>query len=297
MNKPAYLILGCGFTGSRVARLLAERGERVIVTTRTGRSEVAGVENVRLDSADPETLRALYERVPGGVRVLHSVPLAEGPSDPTPELLTALYGKPQRMVYLSTTGVYGATRDVDEKTRPAPRTPRERLRVQAETAVAFAVRSSMILRPAAIYGPFRGVHASVREGKFRLWGDGSNYVSRIHVDDLAALALAALDSEATGAWPVADERPCESREIAEYCARLFSVPLPEPAPAALLSETRRANRRVDGRAVCRVLGLTLRYPAYIAGIEACLRAEQAASKPVHSDDDGQQFQTGTRSEE
>ena len=68
----------------------------------------------------------------------------------------------------------------------------------------------MILRPAAIYGPGRGVHVSMEEGRFRFVGGGDNFVSRIHVDDLAAHVEAALLSDITGAWPVADEHPCTS---------------------------------------------------------------------------------------
>jgi nucleoside-diphosphate-sugar epimerase len=174
------------------------------------------------------------------------------------------------MVYLSTTGVYGDAREVDENTSPAAGHPRERLRLSAEAAVAAGPWSSMILRPAAIYGPGRGVHESMRRGRFRLAGEGSNYVSRIHVDDLAALAEAALLSGAGGAWPVADEEPSTAREMAAFCADLLGLPLPPSIPRAEAHHTRRADRRVDGRAVFRRLGVTLRYPSFRTGVPASL---------------------------
>lgn len=34
--------------------------------------------------------------------------------------------------------------------------------------------AALILRPAAIYGPGRGVHVSLRNGTHRLWGNGAN---------------------------------------------------------------------------------------------------------------------------
>jgi nucleoside-diphosphate-sugar epimerase len=114
----------------------------------------------------------------------------------------------------------------------------------------------------------------MREGSFRLAGDGSNFVSRIHVDDLAAHAEKALLSDLTGAYPVADEEPCSSREIAEFCAGLLGLPLPEAVSEEELSETRRSDRRVDGSAIRRLLGLELRYPSYRQGIPAALREEQ-----------------------
>jgi nucleoside-diphosphate-sugar epimerase len=270
-----FLILGCGFTGARVARRLLARGHRVTVTTRDpARIDIPGVAVVALDAGSAESVGELTNRVQAGVRVLHSVPLlktAGGLADPTPLLLEPLRGRADRVVYLSTTGVYGPQRDVDESTSPIPRTPRETLRVDAERLVGEGPWSAMVLRPAAIYGPGRGMHVSMQRGEFRLWGDGSNFVSRIHVDDLAALAEAALLAEHAGAWPVADEHPATSREVAEFVCRLLAVEMPAPAVDALaLDETRRANRRVDGRAVCRLLGVKLAYRSYLQGIPASL---------------------------
>ena len=113
----------------------------------------------------------------------------------------------------------------------------------------------------------------MKQGTFRLAGEGSNYVSRIHVEDLAAHVEAALDSEVTGAWPVADEAPATSREIAEYCAALLGIPMPESVPAESLHHTRRANRQVDGSGIRRVLNVELRYPTYKEGIADASRGE------------------------
>jgi len=65
-------------------------------------------------------------------------------------------------------------------------------RLAAEGPVMAGPWSWCVLRPAAIYGPGRGAHESIRIGRWRIAGDGSNYTSRIHVDDLAALAAAAV---------------------------------------------------------------------------------------------------------
>jgi nucleoside-diphosphate-sugar epimerase len=266
MTGETYVILGCGFTGSRVARALAGRGERVVATTRRpDPTAIPGVDFLRASDLD---------QVPGALRVLHSVPLAQDGDgryfDPTPALLAPLRGRVARMVYLSTTGVYGAAFEVDERTPVAPRSPRERLRVDAEDAVESCADSSMVLRPAAIYGPGRGVHVSIAQGTFLLLGDGANYISRIHVDDLAGLALTALDLSLTGRFPVADLHPCPSREIAEFCAGLLGAPMPASASQDQLSETRRNNRKVNGQAVLRALGYELKYPSYLQGVPASL---------------------------
>jgi nucleoside-diphosphate-sugar epimerase len=259
------LVLGCGYTGRRVARLLAADGHEVWVTSRN--PAVLQVEGAR-----PVELQALARLGPG-LRILHSVPLAEGPSDPAASLLALLPEGVERMVYLSTTGVYGAQHHVDEHTLPAPATPQAHLRIAAERAVLDGPWSSMILRPAAIYGPGRGAHVSIPSGHFRLLGDGTNFVSRIHVDDLAALAAAALSSGERGAWPVADREPAQSRAVAEFVCGLLGCPMPASATREELHDTRRANRQVHGDAVFRLLRLSLKYPSFREGIASALASD------------------------
>jgi nucleoside-diphosphate-sugar epimerase len=280
-----FLILGCGFTGRRVAAALAAEGHAVWATSRhPERLALPGVRGLRLDLGDQGSLICAAAAVPEGIRVLLSIPLIAsetrgwpiGWNDPTSRLLDVFSRKSERLVYLSTTGVYGAQVSVDEASLPAPRGPRERLRVEAEHAVQAGSWSSMVLRPAAIYGPGRGVHESMRRGTFRLPGDGTRFISRIHVEDLAAISSAALLSNQTGAWPVADEEPCSSLEICRFVSRLTGLPMPEPVPPGSVSETLRNNRKVDGRAVARLLGVRLRYASYRTGIPACLAAESDA---------------------
>ena len=253
------LILGCGFTGQRVARRLLARNFRVTVTTR----DPARLASLAQQGASVITLDSLPAALTPGARVLHSIPPTAGP-DPLHALGTA----PARVVYLSTTAVYGAATHVDAATPVDEHSDRARPRVAAERLVAAGPWSSLILRPAAIYGPGRGVQESLPRGAYRA---GDNYVSRIHVDDLAAHAEAALLSDLEGAYPVADEHPCTTREIAEFCASLLHLPsIPQPAPGTPPRTT--SNRRVDGSAIRRALGITLQYPSYRTGIPASLVA-------------------------
>ncbi len=279
MKNSSVLILGCGYTGRRVARRLLERGIRVVATSRSvaGLEDVAAAkaEVVRMDVLEPETLDSLRQEISGEeLRVLHSVPtiqLDEERFDPTPRLLQLFDAAAARIVYLSTTGVYGAAFEVDETTAPAPTGESGRLRVKAEREVQRGAGSALVLRPAAIYGPGRGVHERMRRGRYTLVEEGSNTISRIHVDDLAALTEAALLSELTGAYPVADREPCTSREMARYCADLMGLSMPPSEPRSGAHHTRIANRRVDGSAIFRLLNVELRYPSYRSGVPASLQ--------------------------
>lgn len=281
MRTPKVLILGCGFTGQRVARQLLRRGVDVLCTNRTGNPAVGGVVTLRLDVNDPASIAKWREALVSGLLVLYSIPsikLGGRLVDPAPIICQALQDRrPARLVYLSTTGVYGDTRDVNEYTPPAPKTERELLRAGAEQAVAEGSWQSLILRPAAIYGPNRGIHAAVRAGSFRVPPDNTRMTSRIHVDDLAEHAVRGLLSEIEGAYPIADEEPCSSLKVAQWSAELLGVELPPAAAIDSLRETRRADRRVDGSAIRRLLGITLRYPSFRVGIPACLDEEAQAN--------------------
>ena len=251
------LILGCGFTGQRVARRFLARGFHVTATTRTP-ARLASLTQLGVSVI---TLDDLAAHLHPGVLVLHSIP-PSGPAD----LLDALGTAPPRVVYLSTTGVYGSATHVDATTPIDPQYERARPRLEAEQRVAAGPWSSLILRPAAIYGPGRGVQESLPRGAYYA---GDNYVSRIHVDDLAAHAEAALLSGLEGAYPVADEEPCTTREIAQFCALLLHLPsVPQPAQGTRARTT--SNRRVDGSAIRRALGIKLTYPSYHTGIPASL---------------------------
>jgi nucleoside-diphosphate-sugar epimerase len=250
------LILGCDFTGRRVAERFVARGAQVTVTTRDPqRLSDLGVRVI--------ALRDVPEHVRDGVLILHSIP-PEG-SAGIAELLAEA---PARVVYLSSTAVYGSATFVNEKSGVDRTNERARLLLLDEERIAKGPWTSLILRPAAIYGPGRGAHESVRRGTYAA---SENFVSRIHVDDLATHVEAGLLSSVCGAYPVADEDPATTREVGEFCARLLGLPdIPTEDTAKLAAHRIMGNRQVDGSAIRRKLGITLAFPSYRVGIPAAL---------------------------
>ena len=261
------LILGCGYTGQRVAKRFLDMGARVTATTRNPQ-RLAGL------GAEIITTEDLPKHVRPGMLVLHSIP----PSGPA-ALLHPLRNTARRIVYLSSTAVYGAAGIVNESTPVDEETERARARLEAERAIAEGPWSALILRPAAIYGPGRGVQESIQRGEHSL---SDRFVSRIHLDDLAAHVEAALLSTISGAYPVADEEPCTSRDIAEFCARLLYVPVTGTGHKRANRMPRFANnRRVDGSAIRRALGISLTYPSYRVGVPATLSGTTANASTGH----------------
>ena len=93
--------------------------------------------------------------------------------------------------------------------------------MRAEVAKNFRDKNRMkdVLRAAGIYGPWRGLHRRVLEGRHALPDGGHRVVSRVHVDDLAALMDACLARGLRGAtFVVADECPVPQREAVAWAA-------------------------------------------------------------------------------
>ena len=176
--------------------------------------------------------------------------------------------KPRRVVYISATTVYGSQTLVNASTEVEGSGEKGRRRIEEENWLRAGPWSTLIVRPAAIYGPGRGVHVRLKEG---LIPRGSGFVSRIHVDDLAAVLEAGVLSDLTGAWPLADDHPCPSEEIGTWCAKLLR--LPSNAGVVTLPV---AGRAVDGTEILRLLRVSLTYPDYQSGTLASLACEQTA---------------------
>lgn len=257
------VILGLGFTGQRLARRLLARGEQVFAPVRgIERFQHLADAGLRLSEIDADRLQA-----PAGAILAHLIP-------PLPEAENAiLHSKieilePKRVVYVSSTGVYGDQVNVDAATPVHANDERGRRRLEEERWVASHPWSTLILRSAAIYGPGRGVHAALREGRIPR-GTGAGVVSRIHVADLAAIIEAGIHSDLQGAWPVADEDPCSTDEILAWCGERFGI-----AGLPRVSDISIAGRRVNAAAIRERLNLRLRYPSWRTGIPASVAQEE-----------------------
>lgn len=259
------IILGLGFTGRRLARRLLRNG----VPTYSAVRDVQRFSDLADAGLALAELRLNYSGLafPGVMLPKQAIlvnlipPLTEPENTGLRATIEEL--APRRVVYVSSTGVYGDQIDVDAQTPVQPNDERGQRRWDEERWVMRW--PSLILRAAAIYGPNRGVHAAMREGRMPR-SAGSGIVSRIHVEDLAAIIHAGIFADLEGAWPVADDEPCASAEIAQWCSQVLKmgkVPL-------IVDEQPIVGRRVDGREIREKLGIKLAYPSWRTGVPASL---------------------------
>lgn len=282
------IIIGCGYLGRLVGQVLLERGDSVTGVVRSEQSAQAlgalGIDAVRLD-LERGQLDSLHC---AGEQVFHfAPPPAHGDRDPaTGRLLEsfARQGHPRRLVYVSTTGVYGdcAGAWVDEDWPGRPRADRALRRWDAEQRLRRWRDDSgaelVVLRVAGIYACDRLPLERIRSAQPVVSVDEAPWSNRIHVDDLVSVCIAAMDRAPNGGlYNVCDGHPSTMTDY--FCRVADAAGLPRPpeipladAPgqvsAGMLSYLRE-SRRLSNRRMLDELGLTLRYPTLSEGLAAC----------------------------
>jgi len=215
--------------------------------------------------------------------VLHCVPPpASGETDPrTANLLAALHGV-RRIVYISTSGVYGDCNGelVDEARAVKPQTERARRRVDAEEQLWRWCEQRgvtlIVLRAPGIYAGDRLPIERLRAGMPVLRPEDDVYTNHIHADDLAAAAVRALEPDAApGVYNVADDSALRMGDWMDLVAAHAGLPKPPRVPrnriAGLVSRQvlsfMNESRRLDNRRMKAVLGVKLRYPTVHEGLK------------------------------
>lgn len=288
---PRLLLLGAGYTGQRL--LQAGPGKCGLAPAIAGFSSITAWRSTdwNLDARAP---------LPSAGAWTHAAylvpPPGTGDTDPRLEhALSELLGNTptlRRVVYLSTTGVYGDAggATVDENTPPRPATARARRRLAAEQALQAACTAAgvewTVLRVPGIYGPGRLPLERLRRGEPLPEAALARPGNRIHVDDLVAVLQLALQhpAAADAVFNVGDGDATSTAEYLQRLAALTELPAPSVVPderarAALSAEAwsfLMEARRVETRRLREQLGFAPRYPDCTSGLRASL-AEQAAT--------------------
>ncbi|WP_348819879.1 NAD-dependent epimerase/dehydratase family protein [Fontimonas sp. SYSU GA230001] len=278
------LIAGCGDIGLRVARRLAGSGGEVTAILRDPQKaaalESAGA-RVRIDDLDTPRDAGDWPWL-----FWFAPPPATGVADTRLRAwLAAQRGRIGRLIYVSTSGVYGdcGGRWIDEDEPLKPQTDRARRRADAEAALtqwsATTGSAVVVLRVPGIYGPGRLPVERLRQGLPVLCDAEAPYSNRIHADDLAEAAVrAAARGRAGAAYNLSDGQPTTMADYFRRCAQLLGLP---PPPTVHLDEARRRftpamwsfveeSKRLRIDRARRELGYAPRHPDLERGLPSCL---------------------------
>lgn len=286
------LIIGCGDVGLRLAKVLRGRWRIYALTHSQNRYSTLRAEGVMPVSGDldrPETLQRLAGLAQDVVHL--APPPGSGARDTrTNNLIRALAkggSLPQRLVYISTSGVYGDCGGdvIDETRRAQPFSDRAKRRLDAEQQLrAWGAENGVqvsLLRVPGIYSAGRLPIARLKAGIPALVPERDPYTNHIHADDLARTVLAALTRGRGGrAYNASDDCWMKMGEYFDMVAEQFNLPHPprvswEAAQTELsenlLSFMRESRRLVNGR-LKKELRVRLRYPSAQQGVVAAWEA-------------------------
>jgi nucleoside-diphosphate-sugar epimerase len=284
-------ILGCGYVGLALARQLADDHEVIGVRrSEAGLAAVeeAGAEAVQADVTDADALDAVphvdalvFAASSGGRDAEAARRVYVDGLRTAIEAFGARDDSPDRLVYTSSTGVYGDHDGdwVDEETPLEPTTEKTRVlaeaeRIAREEATEHGIDGA-VARFAGLYGPDRYRLERYLEGPVT-----EGYLNMIHRADAAGVVrfmltetdaelLLAVDDEPVDKWAFADwladecglERPPKRTK-----AERLDDDLSEAARRRILTSKRCSNDRL------RELGYEFEYPTYRAGYRDAIEA-------------------------
>jgi len=274
--KPRLLILGCGDVGMRLLPLVRDRFRVFAVTSQESRREelrAAGAVPIVADLDRPASLGRIAHLASFIIHL--APPQADGEIDRRTRNLTAILPDGARLVYVSTTGVYGDCGGalIDETWPLHPKSDRAKRRVDAEKALRQWARRSgshlAILRVPGIYAADRLPIERLKKGTPALQSEDDVYTNHIHADDLARIiAIAARKALPGRAYNVVDDSDLKMGEYFDAIADAFDLPRPPRASREELVEAvspmllsfMSESRRMRNARMKRELGVCLRYP-------------------------------------
>jgi len=289
------LIVGCGDIGLRIVAQLRDRFR--IFGTVTNEASAAAVRRagavpllLDLDQGEREARLGALART-----VIVLVPTSpRGRRDARARRLLPLLHPVTagRLLYISTSGVYGDQRGAwtDETTAPAPASDRAQRRLDAESRLRASRWHAAVLRVPGIYAPDRLPVERLRQAIPVALPEQDVITNHIHADDLAQACVAALFRAAPArVYNIVDDSQLLLGEYLDRVADRLGLARPPREPwdqlrlaagaqrMSFLSESRRLrNARMK-----RELRVRLRYANVDAGLAAL--APQPRPDPVRGE--------------
>lgn len=218
------VVLGSGYTGRVLHRRGTSEGRTVHATSRNPLANLAGVpseQRLRFDLEQPST----WLNIPVGADLIWCFPAT--PLEQVQAFARTLDAPPRRIVVIGSTSAYNGPSQSTEYPPPwiDESTPIDltKPRVQGEEYLRQH-HGAIVLRVAGIYGPGRNLLEWIKSGRV---GSSRKYVNLIHVEDLAAICLLALDKGKPGeAYNVSDGTPRTWEDICHLVEQHWGVRSP-----------------------------------------------------------------------
>ena len=212
------VILGAGYTGKFLYPLAKANAWQTYATSRNPTIHLTHIpekDRLTFDLLDPES----WNHIPPNAHLVWCFPAL--PEQTVIEFLSMHSHERGRLIILGSTSAYGSGQHtlVDEHTAIDDSLPR----VQCEEFLRKRY-GAIILRLAGLYGPGRHVLDWMRKGKIT---HTNKFVNLIHIEDVAAICLAALERGDDGeVYIVSDGMPRQWSEIFSVAKKRWAIACP-----------------------------------------------------------------------
>jgi nucleoside-diphosphate-sugar epimerase len=307
------LVVGAsGAIGVRLVPQLIDHGHTVVGTCHSpkngDRLRALGAEPVVLDALDALTVRETVARVEPDAIIHQATALADAPvsrsadrtfaqtnrlrTEGTDNLLAAAREAgvrrfvAQSFASMRSARVGGMVKNEDDPLDPdPPRNLREGHAAMRHLEEAVTDAGGIALRYGGFYGAANdAMVGAVRKRLLPIVGNGSGFMSFIHLDDAAAATVLAIEQDGPAIYNITDDEPAPQREWLPVLAAALGAKPPRHLPvwlAQLIGGDLLVRMGTDGRGASNAkgkseLGWTLRYSSWREGFaEAYAQPGQA----------------------
>lgn len=293
MLHTEVIIAGCGYVGKKLAQQLYASNVNVTALVKTTESKQALPPHYNALQYDCDEANVVTNINYKDKTVFYFIPPpSQGTTDPRIQnFLNSIPVKqsPEKIVLISTTGVYGNCGNdwVDESRPPAPDTDRAHRRLAAEQYLAYWCDkqsvSYSILRVPGIYGADKLPLQRLKQARPILKLDESPWSNRIHVDDLVQACVKAMAYKGKFLiFNISDGHPSTMSDYFIQVAKVMKLPEPEQISLEACKNIFSENMMsylIESKKICiermlKELKVTLKYPTLKDGLSSIASADK-----------------------
>jgi len=286
-------IIGCGYIGKKIAGLLIDRDIpcHCFVKSETSKATCSkmGLPVVRfnLDKEGLSLSKSQLKNFAKSTLAYLAAPQRNGLTDVRManfiSILESVNAVPDKIVLISTTGVYGDCKGewIDESRQARPQADRAFRRLSAETQLTEYCEKNyihlIVFRVPGIYASDKLPIKRITSGEPIVEAADSGYTNRIHAEDLSALCVEALlEKVESGIYNCCDGRPSTMNDYFTKVADALALRRPEEISLSKAKQTLSEgmlsylaeSKRISNKKLLSHFKTRFKYPNLEAGLKS-----------------------------
>ena len=281
MEKNKILIFGYGYCAKALIKKFENKKSKILVVSRNLQN-IDKLNRQGIKSCDWSKEEGVIDFINKSNTILITAP-PNNFLDPVASKYSKYLshtGKKIRLIYLSSTSVYGDHKGewVNENSKLQAKSELGKWRLKVETKwISFAKLNHLsisVLRLSGIYGLGRSAFDRINNKSFKIVKSPNILFSRIHIDDITSIIIKFINNEnLKGVYNLSDNMPATSEAIYLEAFRLLKLEPPTSKNLDELNLSKTAmgffseSKKVSNKKLLNNLNYKLIHPDYFSGME------------------------------